>query len=198
MGGCHAICEAMAKVAEARGAEIRLSTPVEEITFIGSQATGVVAGGEAHQFDAVVVNADASWALKNLIPSSVRTGKNAGYADEAMDKKKYSCSTAMLYLGIEGEVDLPHHTIYTSAAYRQNLDDIAVNRKLSEDPSVYLCNASRTDPSLAPDGHSSLYVLAPTPNLERGPDGSVVDWDAQWPAYRESIYAHPKTRPVKI
>ncbi|MEM1184541.1 MAG: phytoene desaturase family protein [Planctomycetota bacterium] len=185
MGGCHAICEAMARIAESRGAEIRLSTPVESITFSGSKATGVVANGEQESFDAVVVNADASWAIKNLVPESLR--KN-GYSDESMDAKKYSCSTAMLYVGLEGEVDLPHHTIYTSASYRQNLDDIAVNRKLSEDPSVYICNASRTDKSLAPEGHSSLYVLAPTPNLEKDPDGTVVDWEAQWPAYRESIY----------
>ncbi|MEM7754026.1 MAG: phytoene desaturase family protein [Planctomycetota bacterium] len=187
MGGCHAICHAMARVAEKHGAEIRLSTPVERVTFMGNQATGVLANGQSEQFDAVVMNADASWAIKNLIPASVRTGKNAGYTDESMDKKKYSCSTAMLYLGVEGEIDLPHHTIYTSGAYRQNLDDIAVNRKLSEDPSVYLCNASGIDKSLAPAGNSSLYVLAPTPNLERGPDGSVVDWESQWPAYRESI-----------
>jgi phytoene desaturase len=193
-GGCHALSIAMAKVAESKGAEIRLSTPVEAVDFAGHRATGVVVDGERLSFDAVVVNADAAWAMKKLIPQHLRSsGKTRGYSDEAMDKKKYSCSTAMLYLGVEGEIDLPHHTIYTSASYQQNLEDITTHRRLSDDPSVYLCNASRTDPTLAPDGHSSLYVLAPTPNMEAGPDGEV-DWDAQWPAYRESVFEQMETK----
>ncbi len=194
-GGCHALCEAMATVAGRCGAEIRLNTPVERVDFAGTRANGVIVNGQREAFDAVVVNADATWAMKHLIPQNLRTtGKAKGYADATLDAKKYSCSTAMLYLGVEGEIDLPHHTIYTSASYRQNLDDITVHRRLSQDPSVYLCNASRTDPTLAPEGHSSLYVLAPTPSLQAGGNGApAIDWEAEWPAYRESIFTQMET-----
>ena len=43
-----------------------------------------------------------------------------------------------------------------------------------EDPSFYVQNACVTDPSLAPPGHSTLYVLVPVGNLAGG-----IDWRAR-------------------
>ena len=122
-----------------------------------------------------VVNADATWAMKNLIPGHLRRK----WSDRTIDGKKYSCSTFMLYLGLEGEVDLPHHTIYTSRAYQQNLRDIGEGR-LTDDASTYVHNPSRLDPTLAPEGHSSLYVLVPTPNNQ-----ADIDWSTEGARYRE-------------
>ncbi|MEM0983057.1 MAG: phytoene desaturase family protein, partial [Planctomycetota bacterium] len=186
IGGCHALMQAMARVAESMGVEIRTSSPVEKLEFSGSRATGLVAGGEAHTFDAVVVNADATWAMKNLVPASLRTGGRSGYADRKLDEKKYSCSTFMMYLGMDGHVDLPHHTIYTSASYRANLEDIGSGGRLSDDPSIYVCNPSSTDPSLAPEGDSALYVLVPTPSLKHETD---VDWRTERERMREVAYS---------
>jgi phytoene desaturase len=89
----------------------------------------------------------------------------------------------MLYLGVDGEIELPHHTIYVSRSYERNLADISRNGTLSEDPSMYLCNPSRLDPTMAPRGASSLYVLVPTPNVQ--PGLNQVDWNAEAPAMRE-------------
>lgn len=189
IGGCHALMEAMASLAGDRGADIRLNTPVERITFSGARADGVVVNGEREAFDAVIVNADATWAMKKLIPPELRTrGAAAGYTDEKLDSKRYSCSTYMLYLGVEGEIDLPHHTIYTSERYEENLRDITQHGRLSEDPSIYLCNPSRIDPTLAPEGHSSLYVLLPTPNVRAGSDGLPIDWNGAAAAMRERAF----------
>ncbi|MEM7623390.1 MAG: phytoene desaturase family protein [Planctomycetota bacterium] len=189
-GGCHGLCESMAAIIERHGADVRLGTPVDEITFTGKRADGVIVNGEREAFDAVVVNADTTWALKNLIPQRHRTsGPRRGYADATLDAKRYSCSTYMLYLGIEGGVDLPHHTIHTSASYAENLRDITERGRLSEDPSIYLCNPSVTDPTLAPEGHSSLYVLVPTPNTQPGTDGVTIDWAKEAPALRERAFA---------
>lgn len=170
-GGCNALMRAMAQSCEEMGAAVRCNAPVERITFTGNRATGVVIGGTEHRHDHVVVNADASWALKNLVPEALRP---RALKDATLDGKRYSCSTFMLYLGVEGTVDLPHHTIYTSRSYVENLKDIAERGRLSEDPSTYVCNPSRTDPTLAPEGHSALYVLVPTPNNK--PGFSQVDW----------------------
>lgn len=189
MGGCGALCGAMARVLEGMaretGGALRLGSAVESIEFEGTRAVGVVSGGELERHDAVVVNADATHAMKSLIPARLRaSGPRAGYSDQRLDAKRYSCSTFMLYLGVEGEVDLPHHTIHTSASYRENLLDITSRGRLSEDPSIYVCNPSRTDPTLAPEGCSSLYVLIPTPNCRPGTDASAIDWAAEAPGLR--------------
>lgn len=177
MGGCHALMLAMAACAARMGVEIRTATPVQAIEFRGRRAVAVeVGGGERCGHDHVVINADAPWAIKSLIPASLRPT----LSDDRVDAMQYSCSTAMLYLGVRGEIDLPHHTIYTSAAYRENIQDISARGRLSDDPSMYVCNPSPIDPTLAPAECSSLYVLVPTPNTT-----APIDWNAAAPVLRK-------------
>ena len=175
-GGCNALMAAMAEVFVELGGTIRTADPVAGIEFDGRRATGLRTASGVHRYDEVVVNADATWAMKNLIPAPLRRK----WTDTRIDSKKYSCSTFMLYLGLDGEVDLPHHTIYTSTRYTENLVDIGSGR-LTEDASTYVHNPSRIDPSLAPKNASSLYVLVPTPNDAAGPD-----WNDAAPKYREA------------
>lgn len=174
-GGCNALMVALARVLEELGGEIRVGAPVQRVLFEGRTATGVAVDGEALEFDHVVLNADAPWAIKNLIPASVRP---ASIGDGAIDRKRYSCSTFMLHLGLEGAVDLPHHTIYVTDRYEQNLSDITDLGRLTEDPSMYVCNPSALDTGLAPAGDSSLYVLVPTPNCKVGEAGGI-DWSRE-------------------
>ena len=84
-----------------------------------------------------------------------------------------------MYLGVEGEFDLPHHSIHIAADYARNLDEIENQRVLSDDPSFYVQNASVTDPTLAPRGMSALYVLAPVPH--QNPN---VDWGRERERFR--------------
>ena len=176
-GGCNALVRAMADAFEGLGGRIELSDPVEGIDFDGRRARGLRTRSGTHGYDEVVINADATWAMKNLIPAGLRKK----WSDQKIESKRYSCSTFMLYLGLEGDVDLPHHTIYTSKRYQENLVDIGAGR-LSDDASTYVHNPSRLDPSMAPEGHSSLYVLIPTSNLGNGD----IDWEAAAPEYREA------------
>ena len=176
-GGCNALVDAMAGAFETLGGRIELADPVEGIEFDGRRARGLRTRSGVHTYDDVVVNADATWAMKNLIPPGLRRK----WTDQKIDSKRYSCSTFMLYLGVEGSVDLPHHTIYTSETYQQNLADIGAGR-LTEDASTYVHNPSGIDPSMAPEGHAALYVLVPTSNVGKGD----IDWQEAGPQYREA------------
>jgi phytoene desaturase len=180
-GGCNAVMDGMAKVCAELGVEFETGASVERVVFDGKKARGVVVDGQERLHKHVVLNADASWALKNLIPSSVRPG---AYQDATLDKKKYSCSTFMLYLGLDRPCEeLAHHTIYVSERYQQNLADIE-RGGISHDPSVYVHNPVKLDPSLAPGGHSSLYVLVPTSNCQ-----TKMDWKVAAPKVREQALA---------
>jgi phytoene desaturase len=129
----------------------------------------------------VVVNADVARAMAKLVPDRLRRR----WTDRKLAKKKYSCSTFMMYLGVEGTFDLPHHTIHIARDYARNLDDIENRHVLSEDPSFYVQNACVTDPTLAPRGHSSLYVLAPVTHQHPN-----VDWSRECPRYRALLLEH--------
>ncbi|MBP1804901.1 phytoene desaturase family protein [Rubellimicrobium aerolatum] len=178
MGGCNAIPRAMAECLARMGVEVRLSEPVEAMTFDGRRATGVRTAKGSYGADAVVVNADFAHAMRSLVPDALRRR----WTDAKIDSKSYSCSTFMLYLGVEGTFpEMAHHTIHLSRDYERNIREIEAGQAPFE-PSIYVQNGSVTDPSLAPPGHSALYVLVPVGNLATG-----TDWRAIAAPYREAV-----------
>lgn len=176
IGGCSALTAAMGRVAKRLGVELRLDEPIEEILFAGRRAVGARTNQGVHRADAVVVNADFARAIERLVPDQLRRR----WTNRRLAKKKYSCSTFMMYLGIEGKFDLPHHTVHIAEDYANNLKDIEERHVLSYDPSFYVQNACVTDPGLAPRGHSTLYVLAPVTHQHPN-----VDWTKERARYRE-------------
>jgi phytoene desaturase len=170
IGGLFRISEAMANIARGHGAEISLSSPVRRVIVKGGVARGVELGsGERIDADAVVLNADYGYAMTHLVDAADRRK----HTDAAVAKREYSCSTFMLYLGIRGRMDAPHHNIFFSESYRGFIEDTRTGR-LSSDPSMYVQNASVTDPTLAPEGRSTIYVLVPVPNNTSG-----IDWSPE-------------------
>lgn len=178
IGGCAAVSEAMARVVRNMGVEILTNEPVREILFSGRRAVGVRTDSGTHNADAVVVNADFARSMQRIVPDHLRRR----WTDRKIAKKKFSCSTFMMYLGIEGRYELPHHTIFISKDYNRNLDEIENRHVLSEDPSFYVQNACVTDTALAPRGHSTLYVLAPVTHQHPN-----VDWNAERDRFRKLL-----------
>ena len=178
-GGCGAVSDAMGRVAERLGVDIRLNSPVDQVAFKGRRAVGVDAGGIHHAADAVVVNADFAHAVPKLIPDALRKQ----WPDKRINAARFSCSTFMLYLGIEGTLpDVAHHTVLLSEDYRRNIQQIETG-EIPDVPSLYMHNPSVTDPSMAPPGHSSLYVLVPVPNM-RDAEAHGFDWEKEAQRYR--------------
>ena len=181
-GGFRELARGLARCAESLGARFRYGAPVERVVVEGGRAVGVVLeGGERLDADAVVVNADLAYAATRLVPPEARAGTRL--TDRALDRAKYSCSTFMAYYGVEGTNALPHHLIYLSDAARRTDREALEDRVPDlEDPPFYVCNPTGTDPSGAPAGHSTLYVLVPTPNTSR-----AVDWQDVEARLRERI-----------
>ena len=179
IGGCSAVTAAMAKAAQELGVQLHLDEPVEELLFEGRRAVGVRTNRASYRGLSVVINADFAHAMTHLVPDHLRRR----WTDRKIARKKFSCSTFMLYLGMKGTYDdQPHHNIYLSHDYKQNLADIEDLHRLSEDPSIYVQNACVTDPSLAPAGMSTLYVLAPVTHQHAN-----VHWDAEKAQFRRRV-----------
>ena len=179
VGGCGAVSEAMAGLARRMGVDIRLGQSVDRVLFEGKRACGVVVGGETLKADAVVVNGDFAKVIRDLVPEERRPR----WRDAKIGKARLSCSTYMLYLGIEGKMpeSLGHHTILLSKEYERNINEIT-GGTLPMQPSIYVQHAGFTDGGMAPPGHTALYVLVPVPNLKYG-----IDWEAVGPSYRKLV-----------
>ena len=180
VGGCGAVSDAMAALARRMGVEIHLGTSIERVIYEDGTARGVVtAEGRETRADAVVINADFANAMPKLVPEAARPR----WRDAKIEKARLSCSTFMLYLGIEGRVpdSVAHHTILLSKDYARNIREIS-SGVLSDEPSIYLQHAGYTDGGMAPPGHTSLYVLAPVPNLRSG-----IDWAKEQARFRDLV-----------
>ena len=177
-GGCGALSQRMADLAVDMGVDLRLETTVTGLDFDGRRVTAVETDRGRLDCDALILNADFAHAMQRLVPNRLRRR----WSDKRIDRKKYSCSTFMMYLGLDGEVDLPHHSIHLAENYRQNLDDIENERRLSEDPSFYVCNPVVTDATMAPAGKSALYVLVPVPHRT-----GKIDWRQHMAPFRAKM-----------
>ncbi len=179
IGGCGAVTRAMARICEEMGVQIVLNEGVEEILFTGRKATGVRTSARTIAADSVVMNAEFAEAARRMIPRALRSR----WSDEKIADKNHSCSTFMLYMGVDGTYDeVAHHTIYLAKDYKGNLHDIEKGHTLSSDPSIYVQNASVSDDTLAPKGMSSLYVLAPVTHA-----CGAVDWKRDVAPFREQV-----------
>jgi phytoene desaturase len=84
-----------------------------------------------------------------------------------------------MYLGVDRQYPgLPHHTLVVPSDLRDACRDIFERGRVPSAPPWYLCNPSKTDPSLAPPGCENLYLLVPVPNLSTGRE---IDWAVEGP-----------------
>ena len=188
MGGTGAIVSAFGRLFEHLGVQVELSATVHSIDVredpSGSpRATGVtLADGRSIPADVVVSNADVATTYTKLIDARYRKRNR----DARWDKTRFSMSLVVIYFGTDRQyrdTGLAHHNIILGPRYQGLLSDIFRNDgKLPDDFSLYLHVPSMTDPSLAPAGHESFYVLSPVPNLKSG-----IDWEVHAKPYRDAI-----------
>ncbi len=182
VGGTGAIVDALVKVFAELGGKIRLSTEVSEIVIQNRRVTGVrLADGSVLPADFVVSNADVAWTYRYLINERHRRQ----FTNWRIDQYKYSMSLFVLYFGTRKEYKdskLAHHNIILSPRYKPLLDDIFNKKVLAEDFSLYLHMPTLTDPSMAPAGCETFYVLSPVPHLD-----AKVDWTKMARPYRDKI-----------
>jgi phytoene desaturase len=184
MGGTGAIIAAMVRLFEELGGVIHLNAEVEEIVVEGhkQRVSGIrMRDNVFHPADAVVSNADVAFTYRNLIDEKYRRK----YTNRRVESMKYSMSLFVIYFGTKRrytDTNLAHHNIILGERYQALLQDIFQNKVVSEDFSLYLHMPTITDPSLAPEGCESFYVLSPVPHL-----GSGTDWREKAKPYRDAI-----------
>ncbi|WP_247826918.1 phytoene desaturase [Arthrobacter antioxidans] len=195
-GGFTTLIDAMRRVAEAAGVEIRTGadvvsidtdarTPgrspldrqaatVRAVTYRTAGTTTSVAA------DIVVSAADLHHTETTLLPADLQT-----YPEKYWQKRVPGPSALLLYLGVRGTLpQLEHHTLLFSTDWRDNFGRIFGKETSVPSPaSLYVCRPSATDDSVAPEGHENVFVLVPIPadvgigkgGLERGGDQRVED-----------------------
>ncbi len=179
-GGMYALVSAMEKLFHDIGGTVLCGTAVEQILLQARQVTGVqLADGTVLQTNAVVANSDVANTYLKLLPAS----QIPQSVLRSIQRYRYSMSCFLLYLGLRRSYPhLRHHTIMMPDHYHKLIHNIFDGHGLPDDLALYLHTPTRTDPTMAPPGCESLYVLAPVPNLAHG-----IDWTRATPILRNKI-----------
>jgi phytoene desaturase len=187
-GGTGALVQALMRLFEELGGEVRLDCPVERIHTSNGRVTGLTtADGWSSDFDAVASNADVIHTYGSLLSEDPD-----GLAEAArLARKRFSMSLVVVYFGVrKRHTHLAHHDILFGPRYKKLLDDIFTNGTLADDFSLYLHAPTLTDPAAAPPGCEAFYVLSPVPHLGT----AAIDWSVEGPRYRDRILEYLEQR----
>lgn len=180
MGGTGKLVSELEALLRRHGVEILLNTDVQEILVNANKVCGVrTQNGQIISADRIICNGDPPTIYSEMLPAHKGRRKKA-FPDKMT---RYSMGLYVLYFGTKKTYsDIAHHTIWMGKRYKELLHDIFNRKILAEDFSLYVHRPTATDPSFAPAGCDSFYVLCPVPNLQGG-----VDWKQEGPALRERI-----------
>jgi len=182
-GGTGALVRALVRLYEELGGELRLDCPVQQVRVERGQKPVhrvTSAAGAGEPFDAVVSNSDLHHTYARLYGDEPEAAKTV----RRLERASWSMSLFVLYFGTDRAYDLAHHTVLFGPRYRELLQEVFHGHELPADFSLYLHAPSVTDPSLAPPGGASFYVLSPVPHLGNAP----LDWDKLAGQYAERIF----------
>jgi 1-hydroxycarotenoid 3,4-desaturase len=165
-GGMSRLAAAVADLAAELGVTFHFDARVRDIVVEGGRASGVVvehAGGELETVaaSAVVVNADVSTLASGAL------GKGAASSVKAVPKARRSLSA--LTWAIVGRVTgfpLVHHSVFFSRDYEREMKQLFDERRLPDDPTVYVCASDRgahADAHVDGDGDERLFVIVNAP-----------------------------------
>jgi diapolycopene oxygenase len=169
MGGTREIARSLARILEEESVEIRTGVGVRRILADERRLDRVrgveLEDGSEIDADLVVSNCDVQRTYRDLL------GSRSAAAAQRRVAARYepACSGVVLYLGLDRQYDhLAHHNFLFSADSRREFDDLYRRGVPAQDPTLYLCVPSRTDPEQAPPGGEALYVLVHTPYIRPG------------------------------
>ena len=180
MGGTGALVAQLKQLMLRQGITIQTGATVSKILTSQNRVSGVkLDSNDVITADYTVFNGDPMYLYRELLPQN-----QIPFATRLKrDYSKLSMGLYVLFFGTDMQYpDIAHHTIWMGQRYRELLDDIFHRQILADDFSLYLHRPTATDPSFAPSGHDSFYVLAPVPH-----QGSGIDWAIEEPKLRERI-----------
>jgi phytoene desaturase len=173
-GGMYEIPKALERLARELGVDFKFNSEIEKILVDKKKAVGVkLKNGEELKSDLVVANSDAVETYRNLLP----------FENKKIESREPSSSGFVLLLGARKKFpQLAHHNIFFSDDYKAEFEAIFKAKRPAQNPTIYVCAASRTDDSQAPEESENLFVLVNAPYTS-----AATNWEIEAKPYRDLI-----------
>lgn len=169
-GGMYNIAVGFTKYMLELGIKMNFNSEVTKIIEENSIVKGIVVNGETHYADIIVSNMEGIPAYKHLLE------KDDKFL-EKLERFEPACSGLVLDIGLDIQYpQLAHHNFLFSGNQREHFDSVFNKKKLPKDPTIYLVDASKSDPTVAPVNCSGLKVLPHIPYINDNHPYSMDDY----------------------
>ncbi|MFT7612456.1 MAG: phytoene desaturase [Parvicellaceae bacterium] len=173
-GGMIEITNSIYQLATSKGVEFNFNQKVDQIIVEGGVAKGVVVHGKSYLADQVICNMDVYHAYTKLMPSQPISSKKLN--------QERSSSALIFYWGVKGSFEnLDLHNIFFSGNYAAEFQAIFEEKKVIDDPTIYVNISSKKSSSDAPEGHENWFVMINVPS------NVGQDWDTLIEKARKDI-----------
>jgi phytoene desaturase len=156
-GGMHKIIEGMVQLAQSLGVKFEYNSTVQKINVSDKQVSGIVVNGSLLSFDYVIAGADYHHVEQYLLEPRYRK-----YDEAYWQKRVMAPSSLIFYLGINKPLqNLLHHNLFFDQDFGVHANEIYENPSWPTNPLFYVCCTSKSDTTVAPQGHENVFVLIP-------------------------------------
>lgn len=176
-GGNPRIAKGLGHVFQKAGGKLYTNCSVTEIIVKNKRAVGVEVNGEEKiDADIVIVNGD----LLKAYPALVKEQDRPHFKNKKAAEFEPSISAYVIMAAVKKRFSqLIHHQVYFSQDYKQEFYELFQQKTLPTDPTIYICNSSYTDNTVAPGDNLFILVNAPAVKEEN---------QEEMKAYREVVY----------
>ena len=156
-GGMHKIVEGMVSLATSLGVKFEYNSEVEEISMEGRKAKGLIINKNFRPLDYVVAGADYHHVEQHLLPKEYRR-----YSEDYWQKRAMAPGSLIFYLGINKKIkNILHHTLFFDQDFALHAKEIYETPQWPSEPLFYVSCPSKSDATVAPDGHENIFILIP-------------------------------------
>ena len=156
-GGMYKVVEAMEKLAREQGVKFIYNAEVESLKMEQNRIVSVKTRNETYTPDFIVASGDYHHIEQQLLPETHRK-----YSEKYWDTRVLSPSSLIFYMGFDTRIPkLDHHTLLFDEDFEGHAKSIYSDPKWPEKPSIYISCTSKTDATVAPEGHENVFVLIP-------------------------------------
>ena len=157
IGGFNAVIKSMEKLCLDLGVNIVTGSEVKKINIKNKKVVSVSTENEEIETDYLIASADYAHVENQLLEKKYRN-----YSTEYWNKKNFSPSSLLFYLGISKKLNkLDHHTLFFDEDIEQHSNDIYEKPIWPKKPLFYACCPAKTDPKVAPKDKENLFILVP-------------------------------------
>jgi phytoene desaturase len=157
VGGMYKVVEAMYQLAKELGVKFEFNCDVQKLDVIDGEVNSVITNKGVYEADVVVAGADYHHVETKLLDKKYRS-----YSDKYWETRVMAPSSLIYYVGINKKLNnILHHTLIFDKPFDKHAKEIYETPQWPSEPLLYLSCTSKTDKTVAPEGHEALFILIP-------------------------------------